>query len=172
MHSKKTEETKTGEETALDNEIKPETENNAGEETGGLAAQLSELQDKYLRLMAEFDNFRKRSVRERLDMIHTASKDTLSSLLPILDDFDRAQKNETFSEGVNLVYQKLYNILQQKGLRAMESTGIPFDPEFHEAITEIPAPTEDQKGLVIDTLEKGYMLHDKIIRYAKVVVGK
>jgi molecular chaperone GrpE len=103
----------------------------------------------------------------------------VTALLPVLDDFDRAKKNaddensaETFSEGVSLVYQKLYNILKQKGLEPMETNGQPFDPELHDAITEIPAPTDDMKGKVVDTVEKGYMLNDKIIRHAKVVVGK
>ena len=109
----------------------------------------------------------------------TASRDTLSALLPILDDFDRAKKNadmedstEQFSDGVTLVYNKLKTTLKQKGLTVMETTGTDFDPDLHEAVTEIPAPTEDMKGKVIDTIEKGYMLNDKIIRHAKVVVGK
>ena len=109
----------------------------------------------------------------------TAGRDTISVLLPVLDDFDRAKKNaedenstEPFSEGVMLVYDKLYKNLEQKGLKAMESTGEEFDPELHEAITEIPAPNEEMKGKVMDTVEKGYFLKDKIIRHAKVVVGK
>ncbi len=141
--------------------------------------QVTELKDKYLRLMAEFENHRKRTVKEKLDMMKSAAQDTLSALLPVLDDFDRAKKNaeddssaEPFSEGVMLVYNKLYSSLAQKGLEAMESTGEVFDPELHEAITEIPAPTEDMKGKIIDTIEKGYTLKDKIIRHAKVVVGK
>lgn len=145
----------------------------------GVKQQVGELKDKYLRLFAEFENFRKRTVKEKMDLMRNAAQDTLSALLPVLDDFDRAKKiadnentEETFSEGVNLVYQKLYNILQQRGLKPMESTGESFDPELHEAVTEIPAPTEDMKGKVIDTIEKGYWLNDKIIRHAKVVVGK
>lgn len=142
-----------------------------------LKTELEESKDKYLRLFAEFDNFKKRSVKERFEMMKTAAQETLSSLLPILDDFDRAKKSaesgaESFSEGVNLVYQKLFSTLEQKGLKAMESTGMDFDPEFHEAITDIPAPNEEMKGKVIDTIEKGYTLNEKIIRYAKVVVAK
>ena len=140
--------------------------------------QVAELKDKYLRLYAEFDNFRKRSVKEKLDFMKTAAQDTLSALLPVLDDFDRAKKNadspestEVFSDGVNLVYQKLYNVLANQGLTPMETNGAEFDPELHEAITEIPAPSKDMKGKVIDTIEKGYKLKDKIIRHAKVVVG-
>jgi len=141
--------------------------------------QIAELKDKYLRLMAEFENNRKRTVKEKLDMMKSAARDTMSALLPILDDFDRAKKiaesegsTEVFSDGVNLVYQKMYTVLKQKGLEPMESTGEAFDPELHEAITEIPAPTEEMKGKVIDTVEKGYILKEKIIRHAKVVVGK
>lgn len=145
-----------------------------------LRQQVGELKDKYMRLFAEFDNFKKRSIREKIDWMKTASQDTLAALLPVLDDFDRAKKfaegndgtGEGLSEGVNLVYQKLYNILKMKGLEPMESNGETFDPELHEAITEIPAPSEDLKGKVIDTIEKGYRLNDKIIRHAKVVVGK
>ena len=142
-----------------------------------LKAELDESKDKYLRLFAEFDNFKKRSVKERFELMKTAAQETITSLLPILDDFDRAKKSaesgaETFSEGVQLVYQKLYSILEHKGLKNMESTGADFDPEWHEAITDIPAPSEEMKGKIIDTVEKGYVLSDKIIRYAKVVVAK
>lgn len=139
----------------------------------------SELKDKFLRLAAEFDNYKKRTLKEKIELMKTAAQDTVSALLPVLDDFDRAKKNadadnstEVFSDGVSLVYQKLYNVLKQKGLQPMESTGLDFDPEFHEAITEIPAPSEEMKGKVVDTIEKGYLLNDKIIRHAKVVVGK
>jgi molecular chaperone GrpE len=142
-------------------------------------SQIVELKDKYLRLAAEFENYKRRTVKERLNMMGTANKDTLSALLPVMDDFDRAKKNaedesstEPFSEGVMMVYNKLANTLQQKGIKAMESNGEDFDPELHEAITEIPAPTEEMKGKVIDTVEKGYYLKEAILRYAKVVVGK
>lgn len=138
-----------------------------------------ELKDKYLRLYAEFDNYKKRTIREKVELMTTAARDTMTALLPVLDDFDRAKKiaedestTETFSEGVRLVYNKLYNVLQQKGLEPMKSDGEPFDPELHEAFTEIPAPSEEMKGRVVDTIEKGYKLKDKIIRHAKVVVGK
>lgn len=168
------------------------TEDPSGEDSQGAAAnepvdetielkqQVGELKDKYIRLVAEFENYKKRSVREKLDWMKSAAQDTLMALLPVLDDFDRAKKfaagengeGQGISEGVELVYQKLYNTLNQKGLEPMESTGEAFDPELHDAITEIPAPTEDMKGKVIDTIEKGYRLNDKIIRHAKVVVGK
>ncbi len=149
------------------------------EKIGELEQELSEAKDKYLRLYAEFDNYKKRTVKERLELINTAGKEMISSILPVLDDFDRAKKsaddeqsNESFSEGVTLVYNKLHNLLKIKGLEAMETNGSDFDPEFHEAITEIPSPTEEQKGKIIDTIETGYLLNDKIIRHAKVVVGK
>ncbi len=142
-------------------------------------SQIAELKDKYLRLAAEFDNYKRRTVKEKLNMMGTANRDTLSALLPVLDDFDRAKKNaedennvEPFSEGVMMVYNKLFTTLQQKGMKPMDSNGEEFDPELHEAITEIPAPSEDMKGKVIDTVERGYYLKDAILRYAKVVVGK
>lgn len=138
-----------------------------------------ELKDKYLRLFAEFENYKKRTFKEKLELMKTAAQDTMSALLPVLDDFDRAKKNadnesteETFSEGVNLVYSKLYSVLKNKGLEVMESKGEVFDPELHEAITEIPAPNPELKGKIVDTIEKGYTLKDKIIRHAKVVIGK
>jgi molecular chaperone GrpE len=144
-----------------------------------LKTELAESKDKYLRLFAEFDNFKKRTMKERLELIKTASQETITSLLPVLDDFERAKKaseaensSEVFPEGVNLVFHKLLQTLESKGLKAMTSTGENFDSENHEAITEIPAPTQDLVGKVIDTVEKGYYLNDKIIRYAKVVVGK
>jgi molecular chaperone GrpE len=161
----------------------PENQTETGEQTDEAMKKLKkenqELKDKYLRLYAEFDNFKKRTVKEKLEMMKTASSDTIQALLPVLDDFDRAKKNaddentkETFSEGVSLVYQKLYAALQSKGLKPMETNGQAFDPELHEAVTEIPVPNEEMKGKIIDTIERGYFLNDKIIRYAKVVVGK
>jgi molecular chaperone GrpE len=144
-----------------------------------LEKQRDELKDKYLRLFAEFDNYKRRTMKERLDIMKTAAQDTIVALLPVLDDFERAKRNaenenstEVFSEGVHLVYQKLFSILHQQGLEAMDTNGQPFDPELHEALTEIPAPSEEIKGVVMDTIEKGYKLKDKIIRHAKVVVGK
>jgi molecular chaperone GrpE len=146
-------------------------------DSASLQQQLDDMKDKYMRMFAEFDNYKKRSVREKLDFMKTASQDTLSALLPVLDDFDRAKKfaegkENSWDTGVDLVYQKLYTVLRNKGLEAMDSTGSSFDPELHEAITEIPAPNDDLKGKVVDTVEKGYRLNDKIIRHAKVVVGK
>lgn len=144
-----------------------------------LKADLDAQKDKYLRLQAEFDNFRRRSAKERIELMQTAGKDVISDMLEVMDDAERAQKQlETTDdinlnrEGVNLVFNKLRSILQSKGLKPMETVGKEFNPDLHEAITEIPAPTKDLKGKVVDEVVKGYYLNDKIIRHAKVVVGK
>lgn len=144
-----------------------------------LQRELEESRDKYIRLMAEFDNFRKRSAREKLEFMQTAGKDVIKDLLPVLDDMERAAKSaatatdvEAVKEGIMLIKDKLSKNLAQKGLKPMESIGQAFDADFHEAVTEIPAPVEEMKGKIIDEVEKGYLLNEKIIRYAKVVVGK
>lgn len=156
-----------------------ETPDSFETETLALQKEIEELKDKYLRLVADFDNFRKRNAKERLELIQTASKDVLNSLLPVLDDCERAEKQlenaqdvQALKEGIILVFNKLRSTLHARGLRPMDSKGSDFNPEFHEAITEVPAPTEDLKGKVMDEVEKGYYLNDKIIRFAKVVVGK
>lgn len=152
---------------------------NLSEEITALQAEIAAQKDKYIRLLAEFDTYRRRKEKEKLELLKTAAQDTVTALLPVLDDFDRAKKSaeeenstEQFSEGVSLVYKKLYDILRQLNLEDMNSTGQAFDPELHEAIAEIPAPSEELKGVIIDTVEKGYFLSGKIIRYAKVVIGK
>lgn len=139
----------------------------------------AELRDKYIRLVAEFDNYRKRTNKEKFDLINSAGEQVMLSILEVIDDSDRADEQiknsqdiEALREGVLLIFNKLKNVLQSKGLKEMESTGTVFDPELHEAITEIPAPKSKLKGKVIDTVQKGYYLNDKIIRHAKVVVGK
>lgn len=144
-----------------------------------LENQLAEQKDKYLRLMAEFDNFRRRTAKENLEIRQIAGREVIAGLLDVLDDSERAEKQldkttdvAQIKEGVKLVFDKLRKSLQSKGLKPMESINTPFDVEKHEAITEIPAPTEDMKGKVIDDVQKGYYLNDKIIRFAKVVVGK
>ncbi|MFD2581128.1 nucleotide exchange factor GrpE [Pedobacter vanadiisoli] len=143
-----------------------------------LQAEVQQLNDKYLRLYAEFDNYKRRTQKERVELLQTAGKDVIVSLLPVLDDFDRALKAmETAAdvapvkEGILLVSHKLKNTLAQKGLKDVESINQPFNTDFHEAITNIPAPTEELKGKVIDEVEKGYTLNDNVIRFAKVVVG-
>ena len=144
-----------------------------------LQEEINEQKDKYIRLYAEFDNFRRRTAKEKNELAQTAGKDVIVSLLDVLDDMDRAEKQmhksndvQEIKEGVQLVFNKLRNTLDAKGLKAMESINQEFDVEKHEAITEIPAPSKDLKGKVIDEVQKGYYLNDKIIRFAKVVVGK
>lgn len=155
----------------------PLEENNEATEE----VEVDELQvakDKYLRLYSEFENFRKRTAKEKLDLIQTANEKLILAILPVLDDVDRAQKSfdeaedvAALKEGVNLVFEKLTKILEQKGLEKMEVQGEVFDTELHEAITQIPAPSDDMKGKVVDVVEKGYKLGERVIRFAKVVIG-
>ena len=150
----------------------------ADKETEELKAKVAELNDKFLRQAAEFENFKRRNAKERIELIQTAGRDVISDLLDVLDDSDRAQKQmentddiEQIKEGISLVFSKLRNSLSAKGLKAMDAKGKDFDPDLHEAIAEIEGG-EKMKGKVIDEVQKGYYLNDKIIRYAKVVVGK
>ncbi len=143
-----------------------------------LQSKVDELNDKYLRLYSEFDNFRKRTAKEKIELIQSASENAFKIMLPIVDDFDRAIKSNSditdakvISDGVNLIYSKFKSTLSQKGLEEMKSIGEPFNTDLHEAITNVPAPSEDLKGKVIEELEKGYMLNGKVIRFAKVVIG-
>ena len=153
----------------------PENEVN---EVDKLKDEVAMLNDKYIRMYAEFDNYKRRTTKERIDLLQTAGKDVIVSMLTVLDDFERAAKAmETATdvapvkEGIELVHHKLKSLLNNKGLKEMESKGQVFDVELHEAITNIPAPTEDLRGKVVDEVEKGYYLNDKLIRFAKVVVG-
>ncbi len=157
----------------------PVVENEPLSELDQAKADLAEQKDKYLRLMAEFDNYKRRTAKERMDLVQTAGKDVIVSLLDVLDDCDRAEKQLGISddiavqkEGIQLVFNKIRSTMQAKGLTAMESIGKDFDAELHEAITEVPVPDDKQKGKVIDEVTKGYLLNEKIIRFAKVVVGK
>ncbi|MBL7935850.1 MAG: nucleotide exchange factor GrpE [Bacteroidia bacterium] len=141
-------------------------------------AKIAELNDKYLRLYSEFDNYRKRTIKEKSDIIRSAGEDVFKAIIPSIDDFERAIKaNETVTEvepikeGISLIYHKLKLACTQKGLEPIESIGKPFDVDLMESITNIPAPSEEMKGKVIDEVEKGYKLGDKVIRFAKVVVG-
>jgi molecular chaperone GrpE len=144
-----------------------------------LQAELIEQKDKYIRLFAEFDNFKRRNAKERIELIQTAGKEVITSLLDVLDDCDRAEKQiqssedlQQIREGIQLVFGKLRNTMQARGLKPMESIETDFDVEKHEAITEIPAPNPALVDKVVDEVQKGYYLNDKIIRFAKVVVGK
>lgn len=146
--------------------------------TAKLEEQLAELNDKYLRLFSDFDNYRKRTAKERIELAKTAGEDFFKAVLPVLDDFERGLKamNEAadvnaLKEGVDLIYNKLNSTLIAKGLEPMTSIGNTFDADIHEAITNIPSPSEEMKGKVIDEVERGYTLNGKVIRYAKVIVG-
>jgi molecular chaperone GrpE len=163
----KTEETQTTENETVENN-EPTSED-----------KIAELNDKYLRLYSEFDNYRKRTSKERVELFKTAGQDIMADLIPVLDDFERALLNmdkkgdvKTIRKGVDLVYTKFKNSLESKGLKTFKSLEMEFDPEVHEAITRIPAPDKKLVGKVVDEVEKGYMLNDKVIRYAKVVVGQ
>jgi molecular chaperone GrpE len=155
-----------------------EVADNAPSPVDVLKDELAAANDKYLRLYAEFDNFRRRTIKEREEARKMEGKDLVVALLPVLDDFERALRAmegatdvAPVKEGVTLVQNKLKNILAQKGLKEMETIGSPFDPDLQEAITNIPATTEEWKGKVMDEMEKGYFLNDKVVRFAKVIVG-
>ncbi|MFK7900727.1 MAG: nucleotide exchange factor GrpE [Cyclobacteriaceae bacterium] len=143
-----------------------------------LTAELAEQKDKFLRLYSEFENFRRRTAKEKIDLIATASEKVILNLLPVLDDFERAQPSleaaedpKAIAEGMTLIQEKLKKTLENEGLKPIEAKGETFDAELHEGITQIPAPSEDMKGKVVDEIEKGYHLGEKVIRYAKVVIG-
>lgn len=140
--------------------------------------ELAELKDKYLRLYADFENFRRRTAKEKLDLISNANEGLLQALIPVVDDFERAMQSidktddiAAVKEGVSLIYHKLFKTLETKGLKPMVSKGESFNADLHESVTQFPAPSEDMKGKVIDEVEKGYYLNDKVIRFAKVIVG-
>jgi molecular chaperone GrpE len=169
-------------ETQLD-EASPETgeslaENEQSQEEK-LTAEVAELKEKYLRLYSDFENFRKRTAKERIDLIKTASEEVLKDLVPVVDDFERAFKaaekeadTQKIQEGNHLIFQKLVKILESKGLKPMEDLiGQPFNPDTQEAITQIPSPSPELKGAVVDVVEKGYFLGEKVVRFAKVVTG-
>ena len=144
-----------------------------------LTNEVAEFKDKYLRLYSEFENFRKRTAREKADLITTASEGMIREVLPTVDDFERAiaaneesEDVKVLKEGFTLIYDKLYKMLENKGLTPINAKGEVFDTELHEAVTQFPAPSEDMKGKVIDEVEKGYLLGEKVVRFSKVVIGQ
>lgn len=144
-----------------------------------LQEKVDEINDKYLRLYSDFDNYRKRTIKERIELSKTASEEIIIELLPILDDFERANKSnetskdcEAIKDGINLIYSKFKSTLEKNGLKPIEAIGKEFDTDYHEAITQIPAPSDDLKGKIVDEIEKGYQLNDKVIRFSKVVIGQ
>lgn len=159
-------------------ESQENTAESANEAVRDFEAELKEKDDKYLRLYAEFENYKRRTSAERMELFKTAGQEIMLAMIPVLDDFERALKAmetatdvNSVKEGIELVSHKFKNTLVSKGLKPMESIGQPFNADLHEAITNIPAPTEDMKDKVIDEVEKGYYLGEKVIRYAKVIVG-
>ncbi len=159
-------------------ETTTETTDAVASDAPAASNELADLKDKYLRLAAEFENYKRRTSKERTDLFKTANQELMVALLPVLDDFDRARHHtkdtedaNAVREAVDIIQNKIQKTLIQKGLTAMEVKGTAFDPELHEAITQIPAPSEDLKGKIVDEVEKGYYLGDKVIRHAKVVLG-
>lgn len=150
-------------------------------DTAGIQAEekIREAQEKYLRLAAEFDNYRKRTLKEKADLVRLAGENIISELLPVIDDFDRALQSlddnteaGALKKGVEIIHTKLKDFLKQKGVKEIEALGNDFDTDLHEAVTKIPVEDKKKKGKIVDVVEKGYLLHDKVIRYAKVVVGE
>ncbi len=160
------------------NEPTAKVEGNVSEEAK-IKAELASVQDKYLRLYSEFENYKRRTTKERADLFKSANQEVLLAMLPVMDDFERAleampstDENQKIKEGIDLIYSKFKNTLAAKGVKEMEAQGLAFDPDFHEAITKIPAPSEELKDKIVAILEKGYFLHDKVIRFAKVIIGE
>ncbi len=168
-----------GQEASQENEAPLTEEEKLAQELEKAKEQIEEQKDKYLRLSAEFDNYRKRTMKEKAELILNGGEKSISSILPIVDDFERALKNmETATdvaavkEGVELIYNKFMAILGQNGVKVIETKEQPLDTDYHEAIAVIPAPNETLKGKILDCVQNGYVLNDKVIRHAKVVVGE
>ncbi len=175
---KKQEEVKQPQMEAVEDEITDNGEEKINELEQKLRRQIEELKDTNLRLHAEFDNYRKRTIKEKIELSKTASEDVIIDLLPVLDDFDRALKNITdagaenaFTEGIALIYNKLLKVLSQKGVEEIQAKDQVFDTDFHEAVSHIPGDDSDGEQKIIDVVQKGYKLNGKVIRFAKVVVG-
>jgi len=160
---------------------KSKKEDKLKKELNELKEKNAELNDKFLRLYSEFDNYRKRTLKERTELLKSASEDVITQLLPVMDDFERGIKAfedqgdstcESLNEGIILIYNKFKAILTQKGVKPIEAIGHDFDVDYHEAVTNIPVTDEEMKGKVVDEIEKGYLLGDKVIRYSKVIVGQ
>ncbi len=154
-------------------------ETKPAEKETDLEMQIAEITEKYIRLSAEFDNYRKRTLRERAELIKSAGEDVLVNILPVIDDFDRAMLSieqshdcEAIKQGITLIYQKLIEFTKNRGVKEIEAKGLAFNTDLHEAITQIPSPSPDLKGKVVDVVQKGYFLNEKVIRHAKVVVGE
>lgn len=162
---------------AVNNDIAAEINENKEEKTENPDQKYNEINDKYLRLYSEFDNYRKRVIKEKIEMSKAASEDLITNLLGILDDFERAlgamegNDEDPIKHGISLIYNKFRNLLIQKGLAEIEALGKPFDTDFHEAIANIPAPSKDMANTILDVTQKGYTLNGKVIRFAQVVVG-
>jgi molecular chaperone GrpE len=157
------------------NKKKTRKESKTAQELLEIKEKYEALNDKYLRLFSEFDNFRKRTLKEKIELSSTASRDLIADLLPVIDDFERAlsslEENNPAHEGINLIYNKIIKTLNQKGLEEIEAKGLSFDTDYHEALTNIPAPSEELKGKVLEVAQKGYTLNGKVIRFARVLVG-
>ena len=158
---------------------KAHKKNKVEEQLEQAESELLELKDKHIRLQAEFDNYRKRTLKERMELLKTASESLLISILPVIDDFDRAvqtldkvEEEGHLKDGVMLIYNKFQDFLKQNGVKEIEAKEKPFDTDLHEAITKIPAPTKELKGKIVDVVQKGYYLNDKVIRFSKVVIGE
>lgn len=181
VQDKEQTESNNSEQNSVDNSSESNIDSQAGlgNETDDLKKQLQEANDKFLRLYAEFDNYKRRTIKEKSEILQTAGKDVMLALLPVIDDFERAMKAsanmtdvQALKDGIGLIHHKFSNILSARGLKSIDSVGQEFNVDIHEAITNIPAPTDDMKGKVIDETEKGYTLNGHVIRFAKVVVGE
>ncbi|MDR1720009.1 MAG: nucleotide exchange factor GrpE [Dysgonamonadaceae bacterium] len=159
--------------------VEQENQNTESDQTDNMAAELNELKDSYLRLMAEYDNYRKRTLKEKADLIKNGGEKVLFGLLPVVDDFERAVNNlenatdiQAVAEGIRLIYTKFMAFLNQNGVKPIESIGSPFNEDLFDAVAIVPAPEEQLKGKVIDCVQAGYKINDKVLRHAKVVVGE
>jgi molecular chaperone GrpE len=144
-----------------------------------LEKEVADIKDKHLRLQAEFDNFRKRTLKEKMELLKSGGETVLTSILPVIDDLERAlaafgevEDENPFKQGITLIYNKFQDFLKQNGIKEIDAKGKDFDTDLHEAITKIPAPTEELKGKIVDVIQKGYLLNEKVIRFAKVVIGE